>query len=100
MTAALPASAPATDDQLAIQLPVELLLLALPRRDGLRLRDVGQMRLPMADRSEPGQVRGQHYRGTTCSRANWPIGEDGNSIGRICRRKQADKDETCDRRAD
>ena len=65
--------------------------------------DVGLVRLPMADRSKPGQVRSQRCRLINCSRADRQIGEDGDSIvlvGRICRRKQADKDETCDYRAD
>jgi len=57
----------------------------------------------MADGRKPGQVRGQRSRGMICSRADRQIGEDGDSIvpvGRTCRRKQADKDETCYCRAD
>ncbi len=91
-------SAPAADYQFAVQILVGLLPLAFPCRDGIMLGDIGSARLPMADRSKPGQVRGQHWRGTICSRADRQIGEDGDSVvpvGRICRRKQADKDETC-----
>jgi hypothetical protein len=80
MINALLASAPATDDQLAVQLLVELLLPVLPCQNGLVWGDIGLMRLPMADRSKPGQVRRQHCRGMICSRANWQIGEDGDSI--------------------
>ena len=70
----------------------------------------------MADRSEPGQVRGQHYRptpcdarvrvlgaGMICRRNEWQIMEVDDAIvlvGRICRRKQAGKDKACDRCAD
>src|ERR1700756_3629599 len=116
MITSLLASATATDDQLAIQLLVELLLLTLPSRDGLRLGNVGPVRLPMADRSKPGEARGQHYRpaprngrvrslavGMIGSCADRQIGKDGDSVvpvGRICRRQQADKDEACGRSAD
>src|SRR5947208_274587 len=96
-------SAPAADDQLAVQLLVGLMLLTLPCRDGLVLGNDGSVWLPMADRSKPGQARGQHYRRMICSRADRQIREDADSIvpvGRICRREQADKEQTCDRRAD
>ena len=51
--------APAADSQLAIQLLVELLLLTLPCRNVLALGDLGSVRLPMADWSEPRQMRGR-----------------------------------------
>ena len=38
---------------------VGLPLLAPPCRDGLVSGNVGVVRLPMADRSKPGQVRGR-----------------------------------------
>jgi hypothetical protein len=70
-------SAPATDDQFAVKLLVELLLPALPCRHALALGDIGLMRLPMADRSKPGQVRGQHCRHMICSRADRQIWQGG-----------------------
>jgi hypothetical protein len=57
MITALLASAPATDNQLAIQLLVELLLLALPCRQAPVLVEVGLMRLAMDERRKRGQVR-------------------------------------------
>ena len=52
-------SAASADNQLAIQLFVQLLLLALPRRRRLILGDVTLSWLPMTDRSKPGQMRRQ-----------------------------------------
>src|SRR3984957_19072803 len=54
------ALAAAADGQLSIELDVENLLLALPRRQNLVLGNVRPCRLPMTDRREPGQLRGQN----------------------------------------
>jgi hypothetical protein len=60
-------SAPAADNQLAVQLLVELLLLALRSRDFFRLRDVIAPRLEMTDRSTPWPMRSQRDRCVPCN---------------------------------
>src|SRR5882757_3091068 len=97
-------SASAADDQLAVQLVVELLLLLFPHGHGLGFENVGELRLPMADQSQPGPARGQLDRPARCSRLgtgmicscdDWQIGEDAAGGGLMCLRwrKQADKAE-------
>jgi hypothetical protein len=94
--------APVADDQLPIQFLIGLLLLAFPSRHGIVLGDVSLVRLPMAYRSKPWQVRGHRYRVTICGRTDRQVGEDARGmmlIGRMRRRKRTEKDKTCSYRA-
>ena len=91
------------DDQFPIQFLIGLLLLAFPSRHGIVLGDVSLVRLPMAYRSKPWQVRGHRYRVTICGRTDRQVGEDARGmmlIGRMRRRKHIEKDKTCSYHSD
>jgi hypothetical protein len=49
-------------------------------REGFVPGDIGLVRLPMADRSKPRPLRGQHGRRMVCSPVNWQVGENADGI--------------------